>query len=202
MATLWDFMPAMSLFAFVTAMTPGPNNFLLASSGAQFGIKESWRHLIGIRLGVVGLLLLCACGVAVALQSHPSWYQAMKYIGSAYMIWLVIKLLCTNPFSGKTTQNKPLSITQAILFQLGNIKAWMGSLALITSYSLPSHYWFSVVLITFVFTATGLFANIFWTWAGRKLSVYLNTPLKQRTFNLSLAMMILLSIVPVLTGSI
>lgn len=202
MATLWDFMPAMSLFAFVTAMTPGPNNFLLASSGAQFGIKESWRHLIGIRLGVMGLLLLCACGVAAALQSHPSWYQAMKYIGSAYMIWLVIKLLCTNPFSGKTTKSKPLNVTQATLFQLGNIKAWMGSLALITSYSLPSHYWFSVILITFVFTAVGLFANIFWTWAGKKIRIYLNTSLKQRTFNLSLAMMILLSIVPVLTGSI
>ena len=121
MTTVWDFMPAMSLFAFVTAMTPGPNNFLLASSGAQFGFRKSWRHLIGIRLGVIGLILLCACGVAVALQSHPSWYQAMKFIGSAYMLWLVIKLLFTNPFSGTGTKSKPLNVTQATLFQLGNI---------------------------------------------------------------------------------
>lgn len=202
MTTVWDFMPAMSLFAFVTAMTPGPNNFLLASSGAQFGIRKSWRHLIGIRLGVIGLILLCACGVAVALQSHPSWYQAMKYIGSAYMLCLVIKLLCSNPFSSTSTNSKPLNVTQATLFQLGNIKAWMGSLALITSYSLPSHYWFSIILITFVFTTVGLFANIFWTWVGKKLSVYLDTPLKQRSFNLTLAVMILLSIAPVLTNTI
>lgn len=63
METVWELLPAMSLFAFVTAMTPGPNNFLLASSGAQFGVRQSIKHLIGIRFGIVFLLLLCASGV-------------------------------------------------------------------------------------------------------------------------------------------
>ena len=179
-------------------ITPGPNNFLLASSGAQFGVMNSCRHIIGIRIGIIGLLLLCACGVGVALQSNPNWYQALKLIGLSYMFWFMIKLLCTNPFSGKTTKNKPLNITQATFFQLGNIKAWMSSIALVSSYSLPSHYWFSVVLILCTFTIVGLFSNIFWVCVGKKFSVYLNTPLKQRYFNLSLAAMILVSILPVL----
>ncbi|MFZ8767550.1 LysE family translocator [Vibrio harveyi] len=202
MTTLWDLMPAMSLFAFVTAITPGPNNLLLANSGAQFGVRKSWRHLIGIRIGVIGLILLCAYGAGVALQTHPSWYLAIKYIGLAYMFWLIIKLLCTNSFAGKATKSKPINVTQATLFQLGNMKAWMASLALVTSYSLPSSYWLSVALITFVFTTFGLLANMTWVWVGQKIRVYLNTTLKQRMFNISLAAITFISLLPVLEHSI
>ncbi|WP_029405069.1 LysE family translocator [Vibrio splendidus] len=202
MTTLWSLMPAMSLFAFVTAITPGPNNLLLANSGAQFGVRKSWRHLIGIRIGVIGLILFCACGVVVALQNHPNWYLAIKYVGLAYMFWLIIKLLCTNPFSGKPTKNKPINVTQAALFQLGNMKAWMASLALVTSYSLPSSYWFSVALITFVFTTFGLLANITWVWVGQQIRVYLDSALKQRLFNISLATITFISLLPVLEHSI
>ncbi|EOA9036303.1 LysE family translocator [Vibrio harveyi] len=202
MTTLWDLMPAMSLFAFVTAITPGPNNLLLTNSGAQFGVRKSWRHLIGIRIGVIGLILLCACGAGVALQTHPSWYLAIKYIGLAYMFWLIIKLLCTNSFAGKATKSKPINVTQATLFQLGNMKAWMASLALVTSYSLPSSYWLSVALITFVFTTFGLLANMTWVWVGQKIRVYLNTTLKQRMFNISLAAITFISLLPVLEHSI
>tara|TARA_Y100001960_G_scaffold36758_1_gene34539 strand:- start:346 stop:933 length:588 start_codon:yes stop_codon:yes gene_type:complete len=195
-------MPAMSLFAFVTAITPGPNNLLLANSGAQFGIRKSWRHLIGIRIGVIGLILLCACGVGVAIQTHPNWYLAIKYIGLAYMFWLIIKLLCTNSFAGKATKSKPINVTQATLFQLGNMKAWMASLALVTSYSLPSDYWLSVTLISFVFTTFGLFANMTWVWVGQKIRVYLNTTIKQRMFNISLAAITFVSLLPVFKDSI
>ena len=202
MTTLWDLMPAMSLFAFVTAITPGPNNLLLANSGAQFGIRKSWRHLIGIRIGVIGLILLCACGVGVAIQTHPNWYLAIKYIGLAYMFWLIIKLLCTNSFAGKATKSKPINVTQATLFQLGNMKAWMASLALVTSYRLPSDYWLSVTLISFVFTTFGLLANMTWVWIGQKIRVYLNTTIKQRMFNISLAAITFVSLLPVFKDSI
>lgn len=202
MTTLWDLMPAMSLFAFVTAITPGPNNLLLANSGAQFGIRKSWRHLIGIRIGVIGLILLCACGVGVAIQTHPNWYLAIKYIGLAYMCWLSVKLLCTNSFAAKATKDKPVNVTQATLFQLGNMKAWMASLALVTSYSLPSDYWLSVTLISFVFTTFGLFANMTWVWVGQKIRVYLNTTIKQRMFNISLAAITFVSLLPVFKDSI
>ncbi|MCG6355406.1 LysE family translocator, partial [Vibrio alginolyticus] len=115
--------------------------------------------------------------------------------------WLMIKLLCTNPFAGKPTKSKPINVTQATLFQLGNMKAWMASLALVTSYSLPSNYWFSVTLITFVFTTFGLFANITWVWVGKKIRIYLNTVLRQRVFNISLATITFISLLPVLGHS-
>lgn len=77
----------------------------------------------------------------------------------------------------------------------------MASLALVTSYSLPSNYWFSVTLITFVFTTFGLFANITWVWVGKKIRIYLNTVLRQRVFNISLATITFISLLPVLGHS-
>ncbi|CAH7472365.1 putative Cysteine/O-acetylserine efflux protein [Vibrio chagasii] len=202
MTTFWDLVPTMSLFAFVTAITPGPNNLLLASSGAQFGIRKSWRHLIGIRIGMIGLILLCASGIGVALQTHPNWHLAIKYVGLAYMFWLMIKLMCTNSFSDRSCRKQPINVTQATLLQLGNMKAWMASIALVTSYSLPSSYWLSVALITLVFTTCGLVANITWAWGGQKVRIYLNTALKQRLFHISLAAVTFVSLLPVLKNSI
>lgn len=202
MSTVWDLLPAMSVFAFVTAMTPGPNNFLLASSGAQFGIRHSLRHLVGIRIGVIGLVLLCAGGVALALKQHPELYRVLQFLGLGYMLWLVVKLMCFNAIGKSGSAGKPLSMKQAMLFQLGNVKAWMGSLALVTSYSLPSHYWLSVFNIVVVFTVFGLFANTCWAGVGRWINQYLNTSLKQRAFNVSLGCMTLLSLLPAITEMI
>jgi len=199
MNALWELLPPMTLFAFVTTISPGPNNFLLASSGAHFGIRQSWRHLLGIRIGVIGLLLLCAGGVGLLLQQSPGLYLMLKYIGLSYMLWLVLKLLTSNPFTTRTQRGRPMSVLEATLFQLGNIKAWMASLAMISSYSLASHYWLSILLITVVFTISGLCANTFWTWLGQKISTYLNTVTRQKTFNIALATLIFLSVLPTIT---
>lgn len=200
MDTVWELLPAMSLFAFVTAMTPGPNNFLLASSGAQFGIRQSIKHLIGIRMGIVFLLLLCAGGVAIALEQHPTMYRALRYLGLGYMLWLVAKLIVLNSMANNQEGVRPLSFLQAMIFQLGNIKAWMACLALVTSYSLPGNYWLSMLTIIVVFTVFGFFANSCWTLLGRWIKNYLNTPEKQRVFNLGLGLLTLVSLVPAFTA--
>ena len=41
------------IFAFVTAITPGPNNSLLMASGIKFGRKASIPHFLGIWLGFI-----------------------------------------------------------------------------------------------------------------------------------------------------
>ncbi|GAB3517593.1 LysE family translocator [Photobacterium alginatilyticum] len=202
MDTVWELLPAMSLFAFVTAMTPGPNNFLLASSGAQFGVRRSVRHLVGIRFGIVFLLLFCAGGVAIALEQHPTLYRALRYLGLGYMLWLVAKLIVLNSMANNQEGGRPLSFLQAMFFQLGNIKAWMACLALVTSYSLPGDYWLSVLAIIVVFTVFGFFANSCWTLLGRWIKTHLDTPGKQRVFNLGIGLLTIVSLAPAFTAGI
>ena len=44
-------------FAFVTSVTPGPNNLMLMSSGVNFGFRRSIPHMLGIGAGFISLLL-------------------------------------------------------------------------------------------------------------------------------------------------
>lgn len=71
----------------------GAEQFLLASSGSQFGLRRTWHHILGIRIGVSGLILLSAAGVGVLVQAYPLAYSALKYFGFIYMSWLAIKLI-------------------------------------------------------------------------------------------------------------
>ena len=39
---------ALSTFAFISTVTPGPNNMMLLASGAQYGYRRSLPHMLGI----------------------------------------------------------------------------------------------------------------------------------------------------------
>ena len=49
----WEVLSALVLFAFVTSVTPGPNNLMLMASGANFGFRRTMPHMLGVALGFV-----------------------------------------------------------------------------------------------------------------------------------------------------
>ena len=58
-----ELLLAFILFAFVTSVTPGPNNMMLLASGVNFGIRRSLPHMLGISLGF--MLLVAAVGLGL-----------------------------------------------------------------------------------------------------------------------------------------
>ncbi|MCH8467976.1 MAG: LysE family translocator, partial [Roseinatronobacter sp.] len=42
---------ALVAYAFVTSVTPGPNNIMLLASGVNFGFRRTVPHMLGISLG-------------------------------------------------------------------------------------------------------------------------------------------------------
>lgn len=46
-----DTFLALLVFAFVTSVTPGPNNFMLLASGVNFGFWRTVPHMFGIAAG-------------------------------------------------------------------------------------------------------------------------------------------------------
>ena len=45
-----DLFFALLVFAFVTSITPGPNNFMLAASGMNYGYRRTVPHMLGLSL--------------------------------------------------------------------------------------------------------------------------------------------------------
>lgn len=194
----WSLLPSLCLFGLVIAITPGPNNFLLTSSGATFGLRRTLPHIIGIRIGISGLLLLCAAGISALIEHYPFLHNGLRYIGVAYMSYLALKLIYAGGRLSQSHATNPFNWQQAAMFQMANVKAWAACISVVASYTLTSHYWLSVLWIILAFTVTGLIANLSWACLGQATSVYLNTPNKIRLFNYILSFLTIATIVPVL----
>ena len=59
-----DLLASLVAFAFVSSVTPGPNNLMLMASGANFGVRRTLPHAAGVGIGFVVLTLASARGSA------------------------------------------------------------------------------------------------------------------------------------------
>ncbi len=82
----------LALFAFVSSITPGPNNIMLTSSGILFGFVCSIPHMLGINAGFGAMLALCAAGIGSLLLAMPFLQTGLKITGSAYLLTLAWQL--------------------------------------------------------------------------------------------------------------
>ena len=69
---------SLSVFLFIAAITPGPNNLLLTSSGAHVGLKRSLTLMAGIIVGMQCVLLSSAFGIATLLIIYPALHIGLK----------------------------------------------------------------------------------------------------------------------------
>ena len=53
---------ALSVFAFATSITPGPNNMMLLASGVNFGFRRTIPHMLGIGFGFTAMLVVVGLG--------------------------------------------------------------------------------------------------------------------------------------------
>ena len=79
-------------FAFVSAITPGPNNTLLWASGAQFGLRRTIPQIAGTDLGLGVMATILASGLAVVLTTVPAVGLALRVAGSLYLLYLAYQI--------------------------------------------------------------------------------------------------------------
>jgi len=138
---------AICLFALVTTGTPGPNNIMLTSSGANFGFRKTIPHMAGVNLGLISLHLLMGLGLGAIFIQFPMLQNILKVLGSAYLLWLAWKMLGNSVAATRNTP-QPLTMLQAASFQYVNPKAWVMAIGANVSFSLAGDlYWVSVVAI-------------------------------------------------------
>ncbi|MGB3245328.1 MAG: LysE family transporter, partial [Sulfitobacter sp.] len=92
-----DVLPALILFAFVSSVTPGPNNLMLMASGANFGFVRTVPHIVGISLGFLVLMALTGLGLVQVFELFPISYIVLKVLCVFSMIWLARKIAHAAP---------------------------------------------------------------------------------------------------------
>lgn len=121
------------VFSVVSSGSPGPNNLMLWASGAAFGLRRTWPHVLGTAFGIGAMTLGAAAGLAALLAGAPALAIAMKVGGSAYLLYLAWQIARAADLH-QTALAKPLAIHQAAIFQVVNPKAWTFALGAITTF--------------------------------------------------------------------
>jgi threonine/homoserine/homoserine lactone efflux protein len=179
-------------FLWVAAITPGPNNMLLTSSGANYGFLRTIPLMIGIMLGMQCILLLVAFGVGSLILLYPALHLILKIAGSAYLLWLAWKI-------GSATYEKletdapppePIPFWQGGLLQVINPKAWLMALGAVASFSLAgSQYLHSVVLISIGIALVNIVAGIIWIAFGSMIGTLLRSRRAWTIFNVFMGLL-------------
>lgn len=192
-----EYLLPLLAFVFVSTITPGPNNFLLATSGIKFGIKASISHVIGIHFGVYLLVVLCGLGLGQVLIAFPEAVLALKVFGTAYLIYLAWKILGFKLGEGELeATGRPMTLLQALVFQFSNPKAWMmATTGLNISIGIDGSMVTAVMALGLSFASLGLFCNFLWLCVGASLQKLWREPTYQKTINGLLALLTILTIV-------
>ena len=69
-------------------LTPGPNMGWLAVVSAARGVTAGLAAVVGVTLGLAVWMLAAAFGLTEALLAWPALYQAVRWAGVLFLIWL------------------------------------------------------------------------------------------------------------------
>ncbi|OUS25381.1 hypothetical protein A9Q98_12490 [Thalassotalea sp. 42_200_T64] len=194
----FELLMALVAFAFVSSITPGPNNLMLMSSGANFGFQRTIPHMLGVGLGFTLMVMLVGIGLIQLFDLYPVSYTILKIFSVLYLLYLAYKIAtATSPDSNSNNNATPITFIQAVLFQWVNPKAWTMALTAISVYS-PERSFESIAIVAAIFGAINLPSVSVWTILGQQLRRLLSNSRQLRIFNVTMASLLLASLYPLI----
>lgn len=197
-----DALAALTLFAFVASITPGPNNLMLLSSGTRFGFRRSIPHMLGVMLGFPLMITVIGLGLARLFTEFPMVQTVLKVASIAYLLYLAFKIATapTPTVDDGESSARPLTFFQAAAFQWVNPKGWTMALTVLSAYMPPTDPWRGLAIIATLVLLINVPVVTLWTAMGIQLRRFLGQPQKLRAFNLIAAGLLVASLYPVIRG--
>ncbi len=195
-----EVLVALVAFAFVSSVTPGPNNLMLMASGTNFGIARTVPHMLGVGIGFSVMVALVGAGLMQVFDAWPVSHTILRVVSVFYLGWLAWKVATARPPEGAdaANQGKPFTFLQAAAFQWVNPKAWAMALTAISAYTPEHHPIGSVLVVALAFGIVNIPSISIWVVIGSQLRRLLRDPLRLRLFNWAMAVLLLGSLYPVL----
>ena len=183
---------SISLFWFVTAYTPGPNNVVASYSGFNFGVKKTIPHILGVTLGFTSLVIFLSVGLINIFKLFPLIQIIIKYLGTLFLIYLAYKIAFSKT-SDDTTKENPVKFIETFLFQYLNPKGVTVAIIVVSTYvELGENYLnyaTQVILLAFLFSITSI---TLWTLIGKFLRKFATNDKFIKYFNYAMSSLCLL----------
>ncbi|MGR3491590.1 MAG: LysE family translocator [Shimia sp.] len=194
-----ELLIALAGFAFVSSITPGPNNLMLMASGANYGLRRTLPHMLGVGLGFTAMVVLVGLGLMQVFEAVPGSYTALRAVSVVYLLWLAWRIGSAAPKAPHAPEatGRPMTFLEAAAFQWVNPKAWAMALTAITNYA-PERSLGGVLVVAVVFGAINLPAVSSWTVLGQQMRRFLTSPTRLRAFNWTMAALLIATLYPIL----
>lgn len=199
-----EILVALIVFAFISSITPGPNNLMLMTSGINFGVRRTVPHMLGVTSGFTLMIAMIGLGLMQLIQAVPGSMMVITILSGLYLLYMAWKIATTDTSQARddvtTSRSKPFTFVQAALFQWVNPKAWTMALTAISAYAPKSQGWIGVLMVAGVFGIVNLPATGTWAVMGSKMRRFLGDPMRMKTFNIIAASLLVASLYPMVTG--
>lgn len=187
---------AFVLFAIVAAITPGPSNVILASTGANAGVRRGLPTLFGLTLGMGSMMFLVAFGLGSLVLANPVILRGLKWGGVAVLLWLAWKI-ATASRGGAPATTGVLGFWQAAALQGVNPKAWIVCASAAGAYlhAGTASPIVQAAALGLLFVLAAVPSCLVWLVLGASLQRWLHSERARRRFNLAMGVLLAASVV-------
>ncbi|MBR8304198.1 LysE family translocator [Burkholderia dolosa] len=113
--TWWLFVATV----FVVSAIPGPNMLLVMTHGARHGLRRASATMAGCLSALVLMLSVSAAGLGVFLEAWPAMFNALRFAGAAYLIYLGVKAWRT-----RVDDDALAADVEAVARQAASVSRW------------------------------------------------------------------------------
>ena len=186
---------AFVLFAIVAAITPGPSNIILTSTGANVGVLRGLPCLCGVAIGMGLMMSLVAFGLGSLVLENPVILPGLKWCGVGVLLWLAWKI-ATAGRSDATTDKEFVGFWEAAAFQWVNPKSWLVSASAVGTYLHAEAGSAFVQSLAFglLFILAALPSCFVWLAFGAAVQRLLHTERAVRIFNVAMGATLAVSV--------
>ncbi len=192
------FLPLLG-FVVIATCTPGPNNVMVLASGANWGLRRTFPHILGIAVGFPVMIVAVGFGLDAIFQAFPVVYVILKWVAFAYMLYLAWRVAQAGRPKAEEEGGRPLNLIEAAAFQWVNPKAWAIIIGAVALYTTPTgNHFVQVGLIALLFGLVCIPNGVVWAMFGTAIARFLEDDRHRRTFNIVMALLLIASVVPTL----
>ena len=194
--TLWGTI----LFVSIVSMTPGPNNLLLAASGANYGFFRTLPHMCGVIVGFAIMVVASGFGLGMILNEFPQVILPLKIMSVSFLLYLSWRV-ATGGAHVVEGKSQPLTFLPAVLFQTINPKGISFLLSIMGAQVSDAEPLLPQLIPLFILLpAFTVLSAVTWTMFGTAIGKLMQSQSAFRVFNLVMASLLVACVIPIAFG--